>query len=291
MEDLVYLNGKLLPASQAKLSPFDLGFLYGFGLFETMRAYSGRVFRLAQHIDRLTRSAELLALWDKLAKYDLARAIRDTIQANNLSDGRVRLTVSAGPGEMVPDPRQSGEPTVLVIAKPYTPLSTQVYERGYSAYISPLRRDSSSMFSNMKSSSNISGAFAWKKAKLDGFDEALLLNEKGQLAEGSVSNIFVVYENAVLTPTVESGILPGIAREAILEIIPSLGVSVAGKRLMPDDLFRADEAFLTNSVIEVMPLTEVDNRPIGSGHPGPITRKLMSVYKDLVHTEIKANQD
>ncbi len=285
MEEQVYLNGKLLPVSQAWLSPFDHGFLYGYGLFETMRAYSGRVFRLTQHLARLQRSAELISLKDKLDRYDLPRAINDTIQANALSDARIRLTVSAGPGEIVPDPNRSGEPTVFVVARPYAPLSLQVYERGFSACFSALHRDSLSPLSRVKSISNILSALAWREAKLAGFDEALLLNEKGELAEGSVSNVFIICNGVVLTPPLESGILPGIAREVLLEIASAMDIKVIEKILMPADIFCAEEAFLTNSVLEIMPLTTVDRKPIGPGRPGPLTRKLMSAYKDLVRAE------
>ena len=288
MEELVYLNGKLLPISQAWLSPFDHGFLYGYGLFETMRAYSGRVFRLTQHLARLQHSADFMALTDKLAHYDLARAVSDTIQANTLSDARIRLTVSAGPGEIVPDPDHCGEPTVFVVARPYTPLSHHVYERGFKACLSSLRRDSLSPLSRIKSCNYLLSVLARREAKLVKADEALLLNGEGELTEGSVSNLFVISDGIVLTPPLESGILPGISREAVLEIAPSLGIKVLEKILVPDDMCWADEAFLTNSLLEIMPLTMVDDRPVGSGHPGPLTRKLMSAYKDMVRAETKA---
>lgn len=285
MEELVYLNGKLLPSSQAWLSPFDHGFLYGYGLFETMRAYSGRVFRLAQHLDRLKRSVAFMGLTEKLAHYDLARAVSDTIQANHLSDARVRLTVSAGPGEVVPDPDRCGEPTVFVIARPYTPLSHQVYERGFRACLSSLRRDSLSPLSRLKSCSYLLSVLARREAELAGADEALLLNEKGELTEGSISNLFIVSGGMVLTPSLEGGILPGITRETVLELASSLGTKVLERRLVPGDLFQAEEAFLTNSLLEIMPLTMVDSKPVGSGHPGPLTRKLMSAYRQLVLAE------
>jgi len=288
MEEIVYLNGKLLPISQAWLSPFDHGFLYGFGLFETMRAYSGRVFRLTQHLARLQCSADSMALTDKLAHYDLARAVSDTIQANALSDARIRLTVSAGPGDIVPDPDLCTEPTVFVVARPYTPLSAEVYKRGFRACLSFLRRDSLSPLSRLKSCNYLLSALARREAKLVKADEALLLNEEGELTEGSVSNLFVISDGVVLTPPLESGILPGITRETVLEMASSLMMKVEERRLVLGQLYRADEAFLTNSVLEIVPLTIVDDKPVGSGHPGPLTRKLMSAYKELVLAETKA---
>jgi len=287
MEELVYLNGKLLLSSQAWLSPFDHGFLYGYGLFETMRAYSGKVFRLSRHIDRLKSSAAFMGLTEKLAHYDLARAVTDTIQANHLTDARIRLTVSAGPGDVVPAPDRCSEPTVFIIARPYTPLSAKVYERGFQACLSSFRRDSSSPLSRLKSCNYLLSVLARREAKLAGADEALLLNEKGELTEGSTSNLFIVSGGVVLTPPLESGILPGIARETTLEIASSLMMKVEERRLVPGQLCRADEAFLTNSLLEIVPLTIVDDKPVGSGHPGPLTRKLMSAYKDLVRTETR----
>jgi len=289
MEELVYLNGKLLPVSRAWLSPFDHGFLYGYGLFETMRVYSGRVFRLAQHLDRLKRSVAFMGLTEKLAHYDLARAVSDTLQANHLSDARVRLTVSVGPGEIVPDPDRCGEPTVFIIARPYTPLSAKVYERGFQACLSSFRRDSLSPLSRLKSCSYLLSVLARREAKLAGTDEALLLNEKGELTEGSISNLFIVSGGVVLTSPLESGILPGITRETVLELVPSMATKAVEKRLVPGELFQADEAFITNSLLEIMPLTMVDSKPVGSGHPGPLTRKLMSAYEDLVRTETKSS--
>lgn len=288
MEELVYLNGKLLPRSQAWLSPLDYGFLYGYGLFETIRAYSGKVCRLSQHLARLHRSAGLISLADKLSRYDLAGAIRGTIQANNLSNARIRLTVSAGPGDIIPDADSCSEPTVFIIARPYTPLSHQAYERGFRACLSSLRRDSSSPLSQLKSCNYLTNLLARRESKLAGVDEALLVNEKGQLTEGSVSNIFIICDGVVLTPPLESGILPGVTREAVLEVASSRGIKAVEKILVPGDLFQADEAFLTNSLLELMPLTMVDNSPIGSGRHGLVTKKLMSAYKELVWAETEA---
>ena len=285
MDQAVYLDGQVLRLSHARLSPLDYGFLFGYGLFETMRAYSGRVFRLTQHLARLQRSADFMALTDKLAHYDLARAVSDTIQANALSDARIRLSVSAGPGEIAPDPDRCGEPTVFIVARPYTPLSHQVYERGFRACISTFRRDSLSPLSRVKSCNYLLSALARREAKLVKADEALLLNEEGELTEGSVSNLFVISDGVVLTPPLESGTLPGITRETVLEIATSLMINVEERKLVPGQLYRADEAFLTNSVLEIVPLTIVDDKPVGSGRPGALTRKLMSAYKDMVRVE------
>jgi branched-chain amino acid aminotransferase group I len=288
MEELVYLNGKLLPSSQAWLSPFDHGFFYGYGLFETMRAYSGRVFRLARHLDRLRGSVTFMSLTEELAHYDLAKAVVDTLQANHLSDARIRLTLSAGPGDIVPDPDRCDEPTVFIVARTYTPLSARIYERGFQACLSSFRRDSLSPLSRLKSCSYLLSVLARREAKLAGVDEGLLINEKGELTEGSTSNLFIVSGDVVLTPPLGSGILPGITRETVLELASSLGLKALEMKLVPADLFQAEEAFLTNALLEIVPLTTVDRKPVGSGRPGSLTGKLMSAYKDLVRAETQS---
>lgn len=282
MSDIVYLNGSLVPRSQARISALDYGFLYGFGLFETMRAYEGRVFRLDRHLNRLARSAEVLGL--PLPATDLRSAVTDTIQANQLGDARVRIAVSIGEGGMVPDPSTCDQPTVLIIAGHYQPYPEQVYEKGFRAIVSSIRRNSQSPLSRLKSANYLESMLARQEARAAGVDEALCLNEKGLLAEASMSNVFLVTRGTLRTPGPESGILPGITREVILELAPSLAISTLEDDVRQDELFQAQEAFLTNSLIEVMPLTEIDGKTVGSGRPGPLTQRLAAAYKKLVMT-------
>lgn len=282
MEEIVYLNGSLMPLTEARISPFDHGFLYGYGLFETMRAYGGRVFRLERHLARLMRSAEFLGLASKLATFDLEKAVMETIGANGLSDARIRLTVSAGEGEITPDPATLKEPTVLIMAQSYTPYLMERYEKGFKVVVSTIRLNSQSPLSRIKSANYLNNILARREAKEAGADEALILNERGFLAEGSTSNIFLVIRGLLITPSEESGILPGITREAILELAPSLGIKAREREVTQEHLIKADEAFLTNSLIEVMPITEVNGKPIGSGKPGELTKRLMAAYRELV---------
>ena len=281
MEEIVYLNGSLVPLSQARLSPFDWGFLYGYGLFETMRAYSGRIFRLEKHLARLSRSAKFLGI-DSESTANLGKALYDTLQANNLSDARIRLTLSGGEGEPVPDPLAPRTPTLLIIARNYTPYPRQVYEQGYKAIVSDIRRNTQSPVSAMKSLNYLDNLLARREARLAGVDEAILLNEQGFLAEGSTSNIFLMSDNTLLSPSQDSGILPGVTREVVLELAHSLGVEAVEREIAPEELLQADEAFLTNSLIEIMPLTQVSGQNIGSGIAGAVTRRLMNAYKELV---------
>lgn len=286
MSDIIYLNGSLIPRGQASISTLDYGFLYGYGLFETMRAYGGRVFRLDRHLNRLARSAETLGI--SIDAPSLKDAVMDTLGANKLSDARVRITVSIGEGGMVPDPGSCKQPTVLILAGNYQPHPEQVYQKGFRAIVSSIRRNSQSPLSRLKSANYLESILARQEARKAGVDEAICLNEKGLLAEASMSNVFLVANGTLKTPGEESGILPGITREAVLELALRLGI----KRLECDirlvELLQAQEAFLTNSLIGVMPLTEIDNKPIGSGRAGAVTQRLMAAYKELVLSEVGA---
>ena len=286
MAEIIYLSGRLIPRSRARLSPFDHGFLYGYGLFETMRAYHGDIFRLDRHLSRLYRSAEVLGLASGLAAFDLEAACRETLGANRLKEARLRLTVSAGEGDIIPDPASCSSPTVLVTARSFTPPGAQEYERGFKAVLSSLRCDSQSPLSRLKSTSYLASIIARREARAAGGDEAIVLNEKGCLAEGSTSNIFLVSQGVLVTPSLESGILPGITREAVLEIARSLNIAAAEREVELTELTQAEEAFVTSSLLEIMPLTWFDGRPIGTGKPGGLTRKLMVAYRKLVEESL-----
>jgi len=288
MSEIVYLNGSLIPRSQAKISALDYGFLYGFGLFETMRAYGGQVFRLDSHLNRLARSAEILGL--PIEALDLRGAVMDTIQANKLSDARVRITISIGEGGMIPDPSTCTQTTVLILAGHYKPYPEQVYEKGFRAVVSSVRRNSQSPLSRLKSANYLESMLAKQEARVAGVDEALCLNEKGLLAEASMSNIFLVNDGILQTPGEESGILPGITREVVLQIASQLGINTSEQDIKLDEFFQTRGAFLTNSLMEIMPLTEINGKPVGSGEPEPVTRRLMVDYKKLVRASRTSEQ-
>ena len=282
MEQIVYLNGSLLPRSQAKISPFDLGFLYGYGLFETMRAYTGHIFRLERHLGRLSQSAKSLGL--SVIASDLKKACHDTMKANKLKDARIRLNVSIGEGEATPDVPKHPKPTVLVTAARYVPLSDEIYRKGYRAVVSTIDRDSQSPLSHLKSANYLNSILARREARAAGADEAILLNERGFLCEGSTSNIFLVSSGKLITPDVESGCLPGITRQVVIELARGLGISISEREVKLEELLHADEAFLTNSIMELMPLAEVNNQRIGRGK---LTKRLIKAYKEAVIKEIK----
>ena len=283
MASLVYLNGEILPRDQASVSALDYGFLYGYGLFETMRAFGGRAFRLERHLDRLARSAELLGL--TVDNGTLAEAVAETLQANGLVNARVRIAVSAGQGRMPPDPATCSDPTVLILADEPRPYPDDKYSEGFSSIVSTIRRNSRSPLSGIKSANYLESLLARQEAGAAGVDEALFLNEKGLLAEASMSNLFLVCNDELLTPPVESGVLPGITREAVLELASLEGITTCKRDVSLEDLYRAQEAFLTNAGMGVMPLTKVEDRPIGMGRPGPVAERLMAAYRKLVSHE------
>jgi branched-chain amino acid aminotransferase len=285
MEQVVYLNGALIPRDAARVSPFDYGFLYGYGLFETMRSYGGYIFRLDNHLERLKRSAMLLGL--PPVTLDLEKACEDILRANHLKDARIRVTVSIGQGEGIPDPPDHPDPTVFVTATSYTPPSGDTYRAGFKAFVASVRQNSQSPLSSMKSANYLDKLLARKEARAAGANEALLLNERGFLCEASTGNIFLMSKGSLITPGEESGCLPGITRQAVMELALELGVPVAQQDVSLEELLQAQEAFLTNSLIELMPLTEVDGNPIGGGERGKLTEILMTAYRELVERETK----
>lgn len=283
MSEIVYLNGSLIPLDEARISPADYGFLYGFGLFETMRAYDGKVFLLDKHLRRLALGIETLGL--PTLTLDMKQAVADTIQANKLKSARIRITVSAGEGAAVPDPKSCTSPTVLITARHYEPYTEQAYEKGFKAVISSIRRNSQSPLSRLKSANYLENLLAKQEAKTAGADEAVFLNERDLVAEASMSNVFIVAGGILKTPHVDNGILPGITREVILKLAPKLDIEAVEQDIWPGELLEAEEAFLTNSLLEVMPLTKVARNLIGSGKPGPVTRKFRQAYRELVMSE------
>lgn len=289
MEEIIYLNGELVPSSQARISPFDHGFLYGYGLYETIRSYNGIIFRLDRHLKRLQKSAELLGLDSKLAAFDLEKACYALLKINKLVDARIRITISAGTGDIVPNPQTCDQPTVFIVAHKLTPIPAEVYQRGYKVLTSGYRRNSQSPLSQIKSTCCLENVLALQEAKAKGADDALLLNEKGMLAEGSTSNIFLVKDGTLITPTIESGVLPGITREAVLELARSLGIEAVQGEVPSSEITGADEVFRTSSILEIMSLTSIDGKPVGNGKPGLITQNFMLAYSDLVNKETRSH--
>jgi branched-chain amino acid aminotransferase len=285
MTELAYFNGRLVPREEARVSVLDYGFLFGYGLYETVRAYQGGLFRLDAHLERLNESAARLGIALDLPA--LKQGALDAVKANRYAETRVRITVSIGAGTMTPDLTSCPAPTVVVLAGEYHPFSPEKYERGFKAIISSIRRNSGSPVTYMKSANTMESMLARREAKGAGADEALFLNDRGYLTEASGSNVFLVKEGIITTPRLQSGILPGVTRKALFEAARWSGLIVREAGIRPGALFEADEAFLTNSLIEVMPLTEVDGRAVGGGTVGIVTGQLMAAYRELVFKELR----
>jgi branched-chain amino acid aminotransferase len=295
MDEIINLNGQLKHRFEAKLSPFDHGFLYGYGLFETMRAYNGHIFRLDSHLTRLRCSAESIGLTHGVltteeGKQSLKAACMATLEANELKDARIRLTVSAGDGDMTPDPGTCSNPTILITARHLDALPPEKCEAGFKATVSFLRRNSQSPLSRLKSTCYMENILARTTARATGYDEAIFLNEQGYLAEGSTTNIFLVSHGELITPCFESGVLPGITREAVLEIARTSNIKATERWVESNELIEAEEAFLTNSILELMPLGSVDGRIIGTGKPGKLTGDLLFAYRKLVDEAVELDR-
>lgn len=285
MSLLVYLNGHLLPASHARISPLDYGFMYGYSLFETLRSYEGRLFRLKEHLFRLRKGSQSLGFPTVPENEEIEKAIRQVLQGNNLKDARIRLTLSLGEGSLSPDPSSCKQPVLVVAASHFFPPGEDIFEKGYKAIVSEHRRDSTSMLSRIKSGNYLASMLAREEARQKGVDLAVLLNERGMLSECQMANIFLVKNSRLITPDANSGILPGITRSEVLGLGAKLGLILEEREVRLEELYQSEEAFITNSLLEIMPLTSVNGRQIGKGTCGEVTRKLHRAYQEMAQTE------
>jgi branched-chain amino acid aminotransferase len=282
----VYIGGKLYDKADAKISVFDHGLLYGDGVFEGIRAYSGRVFRLAQHVDRLYDSARSIHLQVPMSKADMASAVTDTLAVNKLSDAYIRLVVTRGAGSLGLDPRKTTDPQVIIITDSISLYPAELYEHGLKIVTAgTMRNHPSALNPRIKSLNYLNSILAKIEATNSGCLEALMLNHKGELAECTGDNIFVVRKGALHTPSLDSGILEGITRDAVIELARSAGYSVCERSMDRHDVYTADECFLTGTAAEVIPVVECDGRAIGTGKPGPITQDLLKRFHALVRGE------
>ena len=283
MSEIYYLNGKLLPREKAKISVLDYGFLFGYGLYETVRAYEGTAFRLDSHLARLKFSGDRLGILIHTAL--IREAVKDVIKANNFHQTRLRICVSIGEGTISPDLASCIQPTIAILAADYIPPGPDKYRQGYKVVLSAIRRNSHSPVTYLKSANTMENMLARQEAKAAGANEAFFLNGRGYLTEAAGSNLFLVKDSVLKTPRYESGILPGVTRVVVFELAAQLGIKVKEVNFRLAELLQADEVFITNSLIEIGPVTVLDGKPIGNGKPGIITRKLMKAYKEMVLKE------
>ena len=281
-ELLIYIDGKFYPESEAKISVFDHGFLYGDGVFEGIRSYNGVVFKLKEHIDRLYNSAKAIMLDIPMTKDEMIEAVLKTLRKNGLKDAYIRLVVTRGKGDLGLDPRKCPKPSVIIITVPLLQLyDEKVRERGMSMIVSWVRRDSVDATTHeIKSLNYLNSILAKIEANNAGADEAIILDPNGFICEATGENIFIVKDGKLFTPPSTSGTLPGITASVIKEIAQKLGYQVIEKGITVTELYSADEAFLTGTAAEVMPIREVNKRQIGEGKMGPITRRILKKFME-----------
>ncbi|OGX18010.1 MAG: hypothetical protein A2Y01_03870 [Omnitrophica WOR_2 bacterium GWC2_44_8] len=268
----IWLNGKFVKEEEAKVSITSAGFLYGQGVFETMRAYNERVFRLDSHLERLFKALPILNL-ELAAGYEvLKKAVKQALKENNLKDAYLRITTWQG----------KDKAEAVVFARNYNFLNKEDYRKGFKAIVSSFRQNEFSVLSGIKSANYLPLLLAYQEAKKKNADEAILLNTRGFLAEASRANIFLVKDNCLLTPSLDCGCLPGITRDTVLGLAGKEKIKVIETKLKPEDIRKADEAFLTNSLVEIMPLVSLEHKPIAKGIPGKITERLLQRYRALV---------
>ena len=285
MPRIVFMNDRLVPEDQARVSVFDHGLLYGDGVFEGLRSYQGHVFRLKAHLDRLWESARAICLEIPLSPEAIAQAVSDTLAANHLLDGYVRLVVTRGAGSLGLDPSRTKNPQVIVIADTISLYPSEYYEKGLRIVTAATQRTHSAALSpRIKSLNYLNNIMAKLEGLQAGCVEALMLNHKGEVAECTGDNIFLVRAGSLLTPPPDAGILEGITRHAVMELARKAGIVVREATLVRHDLYTAEECFLTGTAAEVIPVVTIDGRTIGSGSPGPITTRLIKDFYALVRS-------
>ncbi len=285
MSRQVYVNGKLVPQAEATVSVFDHGLLYGDGVFEGLRSYGGKVFRLTEHIDRLYDSAKAIWLDIPLARTTMADAVNETVKANGIGDGYIRLIVTRGAGSLGLDPRKCANPQVIIIADSIALYPPEFYEHGMEIITSSVIRNHPAAVSpRIKSLNYLNNILAKIEGIKAGCIEALMLNHKGEVAECTGDNIFLVRKGVLQTPPLDAGILEGVTRDFVIELAQATGITVKEMPLTKHDVYIADECFLTGTAAEVIPVVRVDARIIGDGKPGPVTQSLKSKFSEAVRS-------
>jgi branched-chain amino acid aminotransferase len=278
----VYIGGKLYDKDDAKISVYDHGLLYGDGVFEGMRSYGGKVFRLKEHLDRLWNSAKAIWLEIPMSREAMAQAVNNTLQVNGIQDGYVRLVVTRGAGGLGLDPNRTSNPQVIIITDHIALYPDEYYQNGLALVtVSTIRNHAAALSPRIKSLNYLNNILAKIEGLQAGCIEALMLNSKGEVSECTGDNIFLVYKGELLTPSIDAGILEGITRGAVIELARAQGISVREIPLTKHDVYIADECFLTGSAAEIVPVVKVDCRAIGDGKPGPITRQLLARFHQL----------
>jgi len=281
----VWLNGKLVDRAAAKLSVHDHGTLYGDGVFEGIRCYNGKIFRCQAHIDRLYESAKQIRLAIPHTKQELIEAMYETLRANGITDGYIRLVVTRGEGDLGLSPYKCHSANVFIITDQIALYPVEMYENGMAVIIAKTIRTSSRMLNPAVKSLNYLNSILAKIEAVDaGVAEAIMLNEEGNVAECTAENIFIVADGEVVTPPANAGILMGVTRAVVIGLAKKLDIPLAERDITPEQLYTADECFLTGTAVEVISVTKIDGRSIGNGTVGPVTRKLLAAFRDLIRS-------
>ena len=278
----VYINGKFYSEKNSKISVFDHGLLYGDGVFEGIRAYHGRVFKLKEHIDRLFYSAKAILLNIPMSKQQLMDATVETCRKNNLNDGYVRLVVTRGAGTLGLNPNRCSNPQVIIIADTIQLYPASLYKKGMEIVtVATTRNHHNAVNPAIKSLNYLNNILAKIEANTAGYEEAIMLNSEGYVAECTGDNLFIIKDNQMFTPSLSSGALHGITRQTSIDLVGELGVPTSEPNLTRYDLYNADECFLTGTGAEIVPVVKIDERKIGNGKPGIVTKKLVKAYQAL----------
>jgi branched-chain amino acid aminotransferase len=282
MSRQVYISGKFVPQEEAKISVFDHGLLYGDGIFEGIRSYGGKVFRLREHVARLYESAKAIWLEIPMAPNAMCDAVNEAVRVNKIDDGYIRLVVTRGAGTLGLDPNRCSNPQVIIIADAISLYPKELYEKGLEIVtVSVQRTHPAALNPRVKSLNYLNNILAKIEGLQAGCIEALMLNHKGEVAECTGDNIFLVRAGDLFTPPLDAGILAGVTRDAVIELARGAGIKVREISLTKHDVYIADECFLTGTAAEVVPVVKVDSRTIGTGKPGPITRDLEKRFREL----------
>ncbi|HEX4630409.1 MAG TPA: branched-chain-amino-acid transaminase [Chthoniobacterales bacterium] len=278
----IFLDGKFVPESDAKVSVFDHGLLYGDGIFEGIRFYNGRVFRLEEHLDRLWDSARSICLEIPMTRGEMTEALLETIRRNNLREGYIRQIVTRGVGNLGLNPAQCKQPSVIIIATTIALYPKEVCEKGLTVVTCATRRTGAAALNPaVKSLNYLNNVMARIEANLAGADEALMLNDAGNVAECTADNVFIIKRGQIFTPPISAGALRGITRSVVFDIAAELGIRIMETDITRHDVFVADECFLTGTAAEVIPVVKADGRTIGSGKPGSITMRMIGRFREM----------
>lgn len=281
----IYINGKLYDKENATVSVYDHGLLYGDGVFEGIRSYAGKVFRMREHLDRLWNSAKAIWLTIPISKEEMAKAIEDTLAVNGIRDGYIRVVVTRGAGTLGLDPNRCSDPQVIVITDLISLYPEELYQKGLEIItVSTMRNHPAALSPRIKSLNYLNNILAKIEGLQAGCIEALMLNHKGEVAECTGDNVFLVRDGNLLTPPIDAGILEGVTRDTVIELAREGGIPVREVPLTKHDVYIADECFLCGTAAEVVPVVKVDSRTIGDGKPGPITKDLIARFHKLTRS-------